>query len=306
MNDPESKPPAKDPRNPYARNWSAERSQPPGQPPNEPANQPPEEQPTESPAKKAKGIGAVVVGIGILLAKFKGLLLLLLNFKWVFFLFKFLGTGGSLLISLWIYALFWPWQFALVFVLMILAHELGHYFAIRNYGLPAKLPMFIPLMGAYTVGGVPDSLEHDAYIALAGPLTGLGAAALCYAFGTVTHQPFWFAAAYVGAFLNLFNMVPTPPFDGGRIAGALSPQLWILGFVLFIGGSLALHVNLVFVLIFGVVAIPSVIAAFRGHVDPRSVSMTAAQRVNVGVWYMATLFALVYLMSISHVAVPAR
>ncbi|MDP9111508.1 MAG: hypothetical protein M3M96_07750, partial [Candidatus Eremiobacteraeota bacterium] len=133
VNDPE-KPPAKDPRNPYASNWSAERS---------PSDQ--EEQPT----KKAKGIGAVLVGFGLLLAKFKGLLILLLNFKWVFFLFKFLGTGGSLLISLWVYALFWPWQFALVFVLMILAHELGHYFAIRNYGLPAKLPMFIPLMGAY-------------------------------------------------------------------------------------------------------------------------------------------------------------
>lgn len=295
VNDPE-KPPAKDARNPYARSWSAER----------PQTELPPEQPAEQPAKKAKGIGAVLVGLGLLAAKFKGLLLLLLNFKWVFFLFKFLGTGGSLLISLWVYALFWPWQFALVFVLMILAHELGHYFAIRGYGLPAKLPMFIPLMGAYTVGGVPESLEHDAYIALAGPLTGLGVAGLCYAFGIATRQPFWFAAAYVGAFLNLFNMVPTPPFDGGRIAGALSPQLWIVGFALFIGGSLALHLNLIFVLIFGLVAIPSVIAALRGHVDPRSATMTAPQRVKVALWYMATLFALVYLMSISHIAVPTR
>lgn len=257
--------------------------------------------PNEQRTKRAKGLGAAGLGIGALLLKFKGLLLLLPK---AFYLVKFLSFGGSFFISLWFYALFWGWQFALVFVLMILAHEMGHYVTIRSYGLPARLPMFVPFLGAYTVGGVPESLEHDAYIALAGPLTGLGVAAICFGFGYETHQPFWYMAAYIGAFVNLFNMIPTPPFDGGRIAGALSPALWIGGFALFVFGALALHVSLFFIVIFGALAIPSVIAAWRGHVDPRFATMTSGARLRVAVWYLVTLFALVCLMSAAHVNVP--
>jgi len=256
--------------------------------------------------KTAKGLGAAGVGIAVLLAKFKGLLFLLLNFKWAFILLKVLSYGGSFLLSLVFYALFFGWKFGLVFVLMLLAHEMGHYITIRNYGLPARLPMFIPFVGAYTVGGVPESLEHDAYIALAGPLTGLGVSAACYAFGVQTHEPFWYAAAYVGAFINLFNMIPALPFDGGRVAGALSPVIWVFGFVAFIGLSIALHVPFFFIIIFGLLALPSAIAGWRGYVDPRYATMSPAGRIRVALWYLATLFALFYLMTISHINVPHR
>ncbi len=252
----------------------------------------------------AKGLGAAGLGIAVLLAKFKTLLLLLLNFKWAFVLFKVLSFGGSFFISLIFYALFWGWKFGLVFVLMLLAHEMGHYVTIRNYGLPARLPMFVPFIGAYTVGGVPESLEHDAYIALAGPLTGLGVSAACFAYGHETGQTFWYMAAYLGAFINLFNMIPAMPFDGGRIAGALSPVLWVFGLVAFIGLSLVLHVPFFFIIIFGLLALPSAIAGWRGYVDPRYATMSKAGRVRVGAWYLATLFALFYLMTISHVQVP--
>lgn len=254
----------------------------------------------------AKGLGAIGTTIAVVLAKFKTLLLVLLNFKWAILLLKAFSVGGSFFISLFFYALFWGWKFALVVMFMMLAHEMGHYLTIRNYGLPARLPRFIPLLGAYTMGGVPADLEHDAYIALAGPLTGLGVAAVCYAFGYQTHDAFWYMAAYVGAFINLFNMVPAMPFDGGRIAGALSPQLWIGGFAVFIVGALLLHVTLFFIIIFGLLALPSVIAALRGYVDPRYASMTALKKLRVGSWYLLTLFGLFYLMAISHVSVPGR
>ncbi len=256
--------------------------------------------------KAAKGLGTAGVGIAVLLAKFKSLLLILLNLKWAVVLLKSLTFGGSFFISLFFYALFWGWKFALVFVLMILAHEMGHYVTIRNYGLPARLPMFIPFFGAYTMGGVPQNLEHDAYIALAGPLTGLGVSVACYAFGFQTHDVFWYMAAYVGAMINLFNMIPALPFDGGRVAGAISPALWIGGFVVFVGASLALHIPIFFIILFGIMALPGVIAALRGYVDPRYATMTALGKFRVGGWYLLTMFALFYLMSISHVAVPAR
>jgi Zn-dependent protease len=270
----------------------------------------PPEQRQQRAQNTAKSIGAAGAGIAVLLAKFKGLLLLLLNFKWLFVLLKVFTYGGSFFLSLILYAMFWGWKFALVFVLMILAHEMGHYVTIRNYGLPARLPMFIPFIGAYTLGGVPESLEHDAYIALAGPLTGLGVSAVCFAYGVQTHEPFWYMAANVGAFLNLFNMIPALPFDGGRVAGALSPIIWVFGFVAFLGLALALHLPLFFVLLFGLFALPSAFIGWRAarhgaaSVDPRYATMAPAGRVRVAIWYLVTLGALFYLMTISHVQLP--
>jgi Zn-dependent protease len=288
----------KPPKNPWASGFNAERPENRVYDVHEGDYLPPDAK-KERAKKAAEGIGAAGLGIGAILLKFKALLFALLNFKWLFFLPKLLASGGSIFISLWFYALFWGWKFALVFVIMILAHELGHYFTIRNYGLPAKLPMFIPFIGAYTVGGVPESLEHDAYIALAGPLTGLGVSLVCLGFGFQTHDAFWFMAAYVGAFVNLFNMIPTPPFDGGRIAGALSPALWVGGFVLFLGLTIALHFPWFFIFLFGVLALPGALAGWRGHTDPRFATMTRAARVRVALWYLFTLFALFYLMTLT-------
>ncbi len=267
-------------------------------------------QPTEPEQKRAgnnaaKSAGGILVGLGVLAAKFKGVLFLLLNFKWLFALKGVLVFGGSFFISLWLYALFFGWKFAVIFVLMILAHELGHYVTIRNYGLPARLPQFVPLFGAYTVGGIPESLEHDAYIALAGPMTGLGVAAICYWLGLQSHDNLWLAAAYLGSFMNAFNMLPVLPFDGGRVAGALSPSLWFIGFALYIAAAFLLHLPLFFVIIFGVFALPSAIAGFRGYRDPRFATMTSVGRLRVAFWYLLTLGALFYLMQISHIGVPA-
>jgi len=296
------------PPNPYTRRWSAERPPEPQEP--EPAPDAIEgeyEAPREqAPNKALKAAGPAAVGIGVLLLKFKGLLLLLLNFKWLFFVPKLFLTFGTFFASLWFYALFFGWKFALVFVLMIAAHELGHYFAYRNYGLRASLPTFIPGFGALTVGGIPKTAEQSAYISLAGPLTGLGAAAVCYGFGYATHEPFWYAAAYVGAFLNLFNMLPIPPFDGGGIAAAISPYIWIGGFVLFAIAAPLLHLPLIFVLVLGVLGLPRVIAVLRGRPDPAyaTAGLSAAQRIAITLWYVGTAFGLVYLMNASRISVP--
>ena len=73
------------------------------------------------------------------------------------------------------------------------------------------------------------SLTIEAIATLAGPVFGIAASAICYGYAVATHQPFWYAAAYVGFFLNALNLLPVPPFDGGSIAGAIDPRLWILG-----------------------------------------------------------------------------
>ena len=118
----------------------------------------------------------------------------------------------------------------------------------------------------------------------------------------IEHTLFALPFAYVGAFLNLFNMIPVMPFDGGRIAGALSPVLWVLGFVIFLVLALTLHISLFMVILFAAFALPSAIAGWRGHVDPRFAAMTSAAKIRVGAWYLATLAALFYLMTVTHAA----
>jgi Zn-dependent protease len=182
----------------------------------------------------------------------------------------------------------------------LLAHELGHYFAFRAYGLQVRLPTFIPLLGAFTAGTPAANLEEDAYISLAGPVTGLGLSAACVFLAHQYDPRFWYACADVAAFINLFNMIPTPPFDGGRIVGAVWPPLWIGGFALFIGGAFFWHFPVWLIAIVGILGLPAVISNLRGHVDPRAASMTTAARIRVRVWYLGTTLGLFVLMSYAH------
>jgi Zn-dependent protease len=258
---------------------------------------PGETQEAPKPAQRRnRGLGAILAAAAAFLLKFK-----LLFFAGA----KLLGISWTFLLSLWIYVVIFGWKLAVVVMLLLLAHELGHYFAFRAYGLPARLPQFIPLLGAFTAGAPPDDLEHDAYIALAGPLTGLGLAAACYGIGIATNDRFWFACADLSAFLNLFNMIPVPPFDGGRIIGALWPPLWIIGFAVFVVLAVLWHIPLLFIVIIGALGLPAIISAWRGHVDPRAARMTLAARGRVSIWYLATLLGLMVVMSQSHaIATP--
>ncbi|HTU81681.1 MAG TPA: site-2 protease family protein [Candidatus Acidoferrales bacterium] len=258
-------------------------------PPSEGEPSPPR---VESRKRGAGGtIGAAGAAILAFLLKFKVLLLVGL---------KLLAPMWTFLLSLWIYVALFGWKLAVVLMFVLLAHELGHYFAFRAYGLPVRLPSFVPLFGAFTAGAPPEDLEHDAYIALAGPLTGLGLAAACYFVAGQTNDRFWYACADVSAFLNLFNMIPMPPFDGGRIVGALWPPLWFVGFALFVVFSVFFHIPLLFVVIIGVLGLPSILATIRGRVDPRAANMTLAARLRVSVWYLATLVGLLWVMAQSH------
>jgi Zn-dependent protease len=269
---------------------------PPPEPGSEPGSQ---AEPTKTAQRRRTGgIGAILAALAAFLVKFKFLLL---------FGAKLVGLSWTFLLSLWIYVVVFGWKLAVVIMLLLLAHELGHYFAFRAYGLPARLPAFIPLLGAFTAGTPPQDLEQDAYIALAGPLTGLGLAAACYAVGVATQDRFWFACADLSAFLNLFNMIPMPPFDGGRIIGALWPPLWFAGFALFVVFAIFFRIPILFVAIIGLLGLPAMLAAWRGRPDPRAEHMTFGARLRVSIWYLATVLGLFFVMAQAHlVAAPAQ
>jgi Zn-dependent protease len=238
--------------------------------------------------KAAWRTGAGVVGaIWVFFAKFKAALLLLANFKLLLLLPKFF----ALFLSIWFYALFFGWKFGVVFVLLILVHELGHYMTFRNFGIKADLPFFIPGFGAFVAArGPAPSLTIEAIAALAGPVYGLAASGVCYFVAVNLHEPFWLAAAYTGFFLNAINLLPVPPLDGGGIAAAIDPRLWIVGLFAFLAFVVLFHIwaGLLFVLLVGFVAIPRIRALLAGYVDPRFTAVPRISRVAIAAAYFLT------------------
>jgi Zn-dependent protease len=171
-------------------------------------------------------LAAPIVALGFLLVKFGGLLLKL----------KVVTTGASMLVSVAAYAWIWGLPFAIGFVLLIFVHELGHVLELRRQGVPASAPLFIPFLGAVIgMKELPDDAWKEARVALAGPILGSLGAAVCWIAGEASGSELLVALAFVGFFLNLFNLIPITPLDGGRAAAALHPALWFAGLLLMVG-----------------------------------------------------------------------
>jgi Zn-dependent protease len=199
---------------------------PPREDPAFPAPDPRLGLPTET---KKRPWGAIATGGALLLLKGKSLLALLKFAS----LGKFALTSLSMLAMIWVEAQFYGWAFGVGFVLLILLHELGHGYAIKKHGLAAGWPVFIPFFGAaISLRGAIPSAAVGAEIAYGGPLAGTAASLACAGIHLATGSRLFLALASTGFFLNLFNMIPLPPLDGGRIAIAFSRRAWIVGGVL--------------------------------------------------------------------------
>jgi Zn-dependent protease len=143
---------------------------------------------------------------------------------------KLLTTGGTMLISLVVYAFIFGWKYAAGFIAMLFIHEMGHYIAAKQRGLNVGAPTFIPFVGAWIeLKQLPHDAETEAYVGLGGPLLGTVGAIGAYFLARETGATWLLAVAYSGFFLNLFNLIPISPFDGGRITAVLSPRIWLLG-----------------------------------------------------------------------------
>lgn len=145
-------------------------------------------------------------------------------------------SGGTMLISLVLYAFVFGWKYAAGFVVLLFVHEMGHYIAARRRGLDVGLPTFIPFIGAWVeLKTLPHDAETEAYVGLGGPLIGTVGAIAAYFLARETGTTWLLAVAYAGFFINLFNLIPMSPFDGGRITAVLSPRIWLLGVPVLIG-----------------------------------------------------------------------
>lgn len=229
--------------------------------------------------------------------------LFLLKFGAVLYKLKFVTVAGSMIVSVGAYALLGGWWFGAGLVGLIFVHEMGHVLALKRQGVPASAPLFIPFMGAVIgMKKLPESAWREAEVALAGPLLGSLGAAAVWAAGGYYHSRFLVALAFVGFLINLFNLIPVVPLDGGRAVSALHPAIWLLG----LAGLVALAVVqpspiLPIIIIFGGLELwrrwrSRGLPEFAGYYE-----VTGRQRLAVAVVYLGLAALLVLGMDATHV-----
>jgi Zn-dependent protease len=228
----------------------------------------------------ARKLAAPFLALGALLAKFKFLIFAL-------FKLKFVGTALTMFASIGFYALAFGWWWAVGFVLLIFVHEMGHALELKRLGVPFSAPIFIPFVGAMIgMKQLPDDAWKEARVGLAGPVVGSAGAAVCWAVGEATGSNTLRAVAYVGFFLNLFNLLPVLPLDGGRAAAALHPAVWGVGLLLVLG-LVIVRPNPILILIL-VVGGMEVFNRWRSRNSPQYEAyyrVTAAQRATIATVY---------------------
>jgi Zn-dependent protease len=204
-------------------------------------------------------------------------------------LFK-LKTLATMALSIGLYATQWGLPFAIGFVLLIFIHEAGHALVLWKERIPAGAPVFIPFVGAFiSMKGRPRDAWIEAKVAFGGPLIGSLAAWAVLLAGWLRQDPFLAGLGHVGVLINLFNLIPVSPLDGGRIAGAFTRTFWIVGYAL---GMVALALTrspiLLLVLLVGLFTL---VQRWRNPV-PGYDNIPRAQRLLAGLGYAALVTAL--------------
>lgn len=256
---------------------------------------------SESGNNKRKGL-AGLGGIGAALAA------LLLKFPFLGVVLKFGWAGISAIISIVIYSYIFGWQFAVGLVALLFIHEMGHALVMKLKGIPVGGMIFIPLLGAAVfMRRMPKNAKDEAEVGIAGPIAGAIAASVCLFLALQSPgRSVWAPLAYFGFFMNLFNLIPVVPFDGGRVLAAIDRRLWILGFLGLVAFQIWSWINGNFSpwLLFFVVIAGTQFWARRSQ--PNSADTRAYYTVPVGERIVLTLLyfglaaVLVFGMTISH------
>jgi Zn-dependent protease len=245
-----------------------------------------------------KALGPVAV-VGVIIAKFfaklKFVLLPLLKFLPII-----LKSGGTMLLTIWVYTQIWGWQFALGFVLLLLVHECGHLLVAKRFGLKVGAPVFIPFMGAFiALKEAPRNAWIEACVGIGGPILGSLGALVCNSLGEVFDAPVFIALASFGYLLNLFNLTPVGMLDGGRIVSALSRWLWLPGFAVLLWFGWKYPNFVVWLMI--VLSIPRVVSLFRKRTEEerRYYEVAPAQRWTMSILYFGLIITLILGMGLA-------
>lgn len=247
--------------------------------------------------KKLAGLGGLGAAISALLLKFP-LLASLLKFGWL---------GFSALFSVIVYSLIFGWQFAIGLVALLFVHEMGHAVVMKLKGIPIGGMIFIPLLGAAVImKQMPRNAKDEAEVGIAGPIAGAIAAMVCLTIARDNPYSVWAPLAYFGFFINLFNLIPIVPFDGGRILGAIDRRIWVIGFIGLVVFQIWSWINgnhSLFLLLFVILAASQLWARRSVPNTPQArayYDVPIAERIILGMAYFGLAAVLVLGMAISH------
>lgn len=258
----------------------------------------PRPDPVPAPKSIWNRIAAPFVFLLVMAGKFKTVL-------FAIFKLKFLASSGSMLVSMVAYGAIWGWKFGVGLVLLLFIHEMGHVIQLRREGLEASAPMFIPFMGAVVwAKSLGDNAAAEARVALAGPILGSLGAAACAGLYGLTGDEFYLALAFTGFFLNLFNLLPISPLDGGRAVTAISPWMWLVG-VFGITVLVITHPNPIIILI-AIVAVYETYTRFKafregGEEVAAYYAITKRDRIITTAVYFGLIASLAIAMFYTHV-----
>ena len=257
----------------------------------------------QAPMKRSGGVWKKVFGpvlvVGVLLLKWGAKLKFIILPALKFFP-AVLKTGGTMILSIGAYALMSGWKFAVGFVLLIFVHECGHLVAARRLGLKVGAPVFIPFMGAFiALKDAPKNAWIEAQVGIGGPIFGAWASAACHMIYLFSGVELFRVLAHVGYLMNLFNLAPVGFLDGGRIATALSPWLWVVGTVI-IAVLMVVSFNPILLLVL-VMSLPRLVSLFRKRTDEekRFYEVTPVQRVIMAILYFGLAAALAWGMTVT-------
>lgn len=244
-----------------------------------------------------------------------------LSLKARFWLQQALAILSLIVSTLVLGIIFRSWPIAVAFMLLLLVHEMGHLLALRIKKLPARGPYFIPLIGAFVTMPRLRKPADIAFIALAGPFLGGLGALICYTiawFASAQSCPgmivpgadmldlrlcflfgegrFWLVLANIGFYLNLINLLPMHPLDGGRVAPLISKWLFLLGiplgiYLIFDTFSSRTRLESVFSLITLVLVIASIIMTIMNLRKPKYRVLPASGKAKLTI-------SLVYLLMV--------
>jgi Zn-dependent protease len=219
-------------------------------------------------------------------------------FKFKFLLLGSLKTSLSMLLMIWVYSWMFGWAFAVGIVVLIFVHEMGHVIAAKMLGIPVTAPLFIPFIGAaILMKQNPRDAWTEALMAYGGPLAGCAGSWICLLIAEQLSLPWLMAVASASFVINLFNMIPVPPLDGGRICAAVSPWFWLIGLVMLGAAVFYFHTgNSIFIIILVLVfAFPRIKQTFFGQPTEemeRYYNVHISNRLSMAMMYLGLIAAL--------------
>jgi Zn-dependent protease len=199
-----------------------------------------------------------------------------------------------MVVSAGAYALLFPWHFAVGLVALIFVHEMGHSLVLKRYGVASTAPIFIPFLGAFIgMKQLPKNSVMEAYVGLGGPILGSLGAFAAWGIYLLNGETIFLVLAFFGMFLNLFNLLPILPLDGGRAVGALSRWVWVAGYAALVGLVVMRPSPILFIIL--LVGAPETWNAIRGRGDREYYRASASDRLRIGTIY----FGLILILGVS-------